>query len=152
MGNQRLWMGFLIIVIGLGCYFCAKAGIQVYQYVSLDSRTPALVSRWEVESLGKDRYGLDATYSYEVQGERLEQTCLLPKKEFRNRFAAEKGAIQAAAGQWYAWYSSKNPDLSRLEKVFPFKSCLYAAFVVIALAYLIVIVSRVMRQESDVIT
>jgi hypothetical protein len=137
MSQNKVWIAILALVGAIALWFCAKALYQVYDYVRFDSQTVAEVESWSVEQVGSDRFALRAVYGFQVGEELYEGESYVPKLVFLNALAAKRRIEELESGGWAVWYRSRNPALSRLGKVFPYKQCAYALILLGVMVYFI---------------
>jgi len=136
MGRQIIWFALLGVVVLATGWFVGKAGLRVIRYVQLNARATASVDRWEVEQVSTDDYFLRATYRYVVDGVEHHGESRLAGKHFRNEVAAQLGIRDLQGKGVSVWYAPSHPEISQLERRFPFKTCIYSAILLILLAYL----------------
>jgi hypothetical protein len=115
----------LILTGSCALWFCAKSGYGAWNYLHLNALTSAQIEQWSVEDSGSYAR-IAASYSYEVEGKRYTGKTIFKEPEFLNRLSAENQLKSWEQHHYQAWYSSFFPGSSSLQKIFPYKSTVYA--------------------------
>ncbi len=104
----------------------ALALIGVWDYWRLNTLIPVQVENWEVEQLGSSEYTIIATYSYDFSGKRYQSKIKFNKPYYLNRYAAQDDIKKFSQRSWTGWINAKNPQISSLERNFPYLKIFYA--------------------------
>ncbi len=122
----RLWVILMIVSGGVALGFFGVALAKVWKFISLSEQVPAEIVQFQVKELSSSRFAIQAEYVYSVQSHPYRGKTVFENPLFLNRFAAENYPLFLANKPTTAWYMKRNPALSSLENLFPYKSCLQA--------------------------
>lgn len=151
MHKNKIWIGMLAVVAAIALWFGGKAAWGVYNYYRVDQATVGQVESLTIVQVGSDRFVLRAVYGFQAEGEFFEGESALPKLFFLNELAAKQRMERLDRENWTIWYSSKNPQVSQIGRVFPYKQCVYAVILVGVLAYFIVLGLIGAREDDAVV-
>ena len=122
---QFLWF-FLIFVSGVMMVWFLGKTIKDYRiYKKLDRQTEVEITGWQIDEDNKGAYMIGASYNYQVEDKKIEGKTIFKQRKFLNYYAALDVLTKLAKQKWLVWYSSKNIDISDLEKSFPVKNLIY---------------------------
>lgn len=124
---------FLSGLIGVALWFSIQAGVDLVRYLRIDRSVEPETISWEVEQQGRSHFRLRAHFSFVVDGERFESEALLPRRGYRNHWAAA-AAKEKLEGE-LIWYAPSNPELTVLRRAFPVKSSVHALMILGILLY-----------------
>ncbi|MFI5333688.1 MAG: hypothetical protein ACHQT8_00800 [Chlamydiales bacterium] len=122
-------------------WFGGKAIFELWNFFHLNAHTPATAVVWSVEEQGP-RVFLTGSYDFEVQGKKYQGKSRLQEPIFLNKFAAESAINSWGSHPWSIWYDSGAPDRSSLQKLFPYKNCIYALIIFGVCGYYFIVFSR----------
>ena len=120
---------------GVILFYSAWFGIDFYRYYRLQAQASAHIEKLKVVEFSSDSYGIEAFYSFSVEGVRREGVTLFSKPYYLNRFSAERVAQEKSLQKTEVWYSPQNPDNSSLERIFPLKKGLNSLILLSLWAY-----------------
>jgi hypothetical protein len=124
MSKLRL---FLVIASGAIClYFLGKVSIQLWDYLQLKKYTEVVITNWEIEDISSSKYFIAAAYQYEVNSRQYIGKTVFFTPKYLNRFSAETDLQKWCNYRWQAWYNPSDPGYSSLQRIFPYKNCIYA--------------------------
>ncbi len=125
----------LPVVAGVAfLWFGGKAVFELWGYSRLDKHTPVAVLDWQIVERGSRAYIL-GSYTFEAQGKIYQGKTRFREPTFLNKLAAGYQLDEWKTHAWSAWYDPKNPECSSLQKLFPYKNCVYALLVMGVLGY-----------------
>ncbi len=150
MHQNKIWVGMIALVVAITLWFGGKALWGVYNYYRVDQSVVGEVQSWSVAQVGSDRFVLRAVYGFQVGGELYEGESALPKLFFLNKLAAQQRMERLDKENWTVWYRSKNPQVSQIGRVFPYKQCVYAVILFGVLAYFILLGRMAARADRGV--
>lgn len=127
--NSLIIISSIVVLFLLG-----KTFFEVKDFHQLDQNTNVKIKQWEIDKDKKDKFYITAIYKYKIDGEKKIGKMIF-NKNFNNYAAAFDWLNILAKKNWKAWYSSKNPNLSSLEKKFPIKHCIYSIISISVLLY-----------------
>ena len=127
---------FFIGVAVFTLWFVGKGSYELWGYLRLNATVPAQTQGWWVEQVNGTKYQIGVTYSYEVQGQHYEAKTIFKEPVFLNCQSAEQDLEKWSSYTYRAWYDMSKPQISSLQKIFPLKSCLYAALTLAVFLYL----------------
>ncbi len=140
---------FVFIIAGSICFwFSMKAGIHVYKYFKLNSKTTCSIDKWELNEDKSSKYTIIVYYSYEVSNQIFNDKYIFKQKLFLNSFAAKDQINYWKNKKWTVFYNSKNPNISSIEKAFPYKSCIYAIIAMSIFLYFIFLKFYLIRFQK----
>jgi uncharacterized protein DUF3592 len=119
------WFAILAVAGGVVLWFGGMACFELWGYFRLKSFAPAQVERWEIKE-SSAKYFLEGTYKYEVDGKLYEGRSRLKEPSFLNRLSAEEELKRWEGVRWSVWYNPSAPQVSSLQKLFPYKRVIYA--------------------------
>lgn len=145
-------IGKLILILSgaISLWFSGKALHGAWFYSRLSMVVPAQIHRWEVRKEGRHR--LWASYVYEVQGKLYTGETLFKDPAHLNALAAESDLKKWKEESWAAWVDPKVPSRSSLQRLFPWKSLIYALMSWGVSGYFLVLIVRQPRVESEKIS
>lgn len=135
----------LLFIAGAFFWFGGKAIFELWTYYSLGKYAPASVQEWTIEEIGS-RCFVTAHYTFELQGKTYQGATRFKDPVFLNRFSAEEGVKKWRELSWYAWYNLQKPEKSSMQKLFPYKSCVYAAIILGVFLYLQALSRKILKQ------
>lgn len=135
--SKSIWRILLLCISALLLWRAGSALIPLWRYYQLDTLIPVNIERWKVEKKGGAEYALVAFYSYEFQGKRYEGQTEFQKPYLPNHYAAEDQIKQYSKKSWNGWIKSKKPEISSLERPFPYLKIFYSILVLGILLYFI---------------
>lgn len=124
---------FLSGLIGVAFWFSIRAGVDLVRYVRIDRSVEPETISWEIEQRGRSHFRLRAHFSFLVDGKRFESDALLPRRGYRNHWAA--AAAKDKLERELIWYAPSNPNLTALRRAFPVKSSVHALMILGILLY-----------------
>ncbi|MES2345264.1 MAG: hypothetical protein V4494_04935 [Chlamydiota bacterium] len=136
---NKVWVLLVFITAGITLWFSVLALMGVWNYLKLEAKTVAIVDVFKVEEENPSRYVISGHYSYRVNGQIYEGETLFDRVHYLNRPAAEKDLEKWEKMSWEAWYNPKDPKQSSLQKMFPFKKCLYALLTLGVFIYFLIL-------------
>lgn len=128
MHKNPMWLTFLIVIGLVVLWFVGSAFWKTYTYGRLDAHVPAKKIEWSVAKLSEDFFALQAHYDFEVSNHAFSGETVFKDDLYRNTYAAEQVIPIYAKEEKEVWYDRKNPQYSSLQKKFPLKECISAAF------------------------
>lgn len=141
------WWIFLAVVAAALLWKGGDALYQLYGYYRLNAHTEAKIREWSVEKLSEERFVPKAHYQFEVDRMLFSNSYLFRHLHSLNLWAAEQEIKKLSQEKFQAWYSRANPQVSALQKNFPLKECLTAAFLAALLVYFVWLGHYVTRYE-----
>ncbi len=147
MHRNSIWLAFLLVFTGVTAFFLATAGREAYLYFSRSGSAPAYVAEWKIEGVARDRYVAMATYTFRAGESEAFGEGALQGFVFRSAAAAQASLPRIRETSWKVWYNPSSPSANSLEKVFPTRSCLYAAILLGVLIYLVGLGVFVARRD-----
>lgn len=135
MHRNPVWISFLILILCIVGWFTFQAGWKVFQYKQLDAVVTASNIDWQAKELGTDIFALEGRYTYQVNETPYSGVTVFKDDLFRNAWAAEQVIPIYSKEETQVWFSRTNPQHSSLQKKFPLKECITAAFLAGLLGY-----------------
>ena len=126
------WLGSLCIVSCVFSFYALKA---LYIHFSLDNQTMTKEISWIKKENWLGRWRIIADYSYEVDSKTFHQKSSLQGSQFLNEKCAEKAIEEKRQRQEKIWYSRESPNISSLEKKFPYNLVVRATISVLIFLY-----------------
>lgn len=138
----------LLLVIGAAfLWFGGKAIFELWGYSYLQKYTPATVLEWKTEERGARSF-ITLRYSFELGGRVYEGETCFKEPAFLNTLSAESEMKKWESYSWAAWYDPNKPERSSLQKLFPYKSCIYALIVLGVFGYFLFLNGTPFRGRS----
>lgn len=137
----------LPVLLGLSfLWFGGKAVFELWSYSRLDKYAPATILDWQIEEKGSRAHIL-GTYTFEVQGKAYQGKTQFREPTFLNKPAAGGQLDEWKIHDWSVWYSSKNPEYSSLQKLFPYKDLIYGLLVMGVSGYFFLLNGKLFRAR-----
>lgn len=135
MHNNLFWRAFLLVILASAFWYTGKASYHYYFYTALSQETAPTAINWSVKELAGDYYIPAAQFTFHVNEKTFQGETDWPAERYLNNWATEQGLVDFSAQRWSVWYDPDNPMHSTLEKRFPLKDILSAAFLWALLCY-----------------
>lgn len=119
-------MALVVISSGITIWFASIAAVGLWKYSRLDSMAIAKVLEWRVNQKSSSQFAIEAKYLFTVDATSYENKIIFTKPYFLNKPSAEYAINELKDKPWTAWYNKKNPNVSSLQKNFPFQACIQA--------------------------
>jgi hypothetical protein len=123
---NKLWYLLVAVSGGIAFWFSVLALWGAWKYVELDAKVAAKINEMQVEERSSSCFNLRAQYVYEVDKKIYFGETGFSDPCYLNRASAEANLKKMQSFSWEAWYKSSDPSVSSLQRVFPFKTCVYA--------------------------
>jgi len=123
---NKFWMALVVISSGITIWFASIAAVGLWKYSRLDSMAIAKVLEWRVNQKSSSQFAIEAKYLFTVDATSYENKIIFTKPYFLNKPSAEYAINELKDKPWTAWYNKKNPNVSSLQKNFPFQACIQA--------------------------
>lgn len=128
------WNILLGVATIVTLWFAVKSAKELQRYLSFSKQVPIEVHEWGHSSVGKGAFGVRASYTYVVDGQKYGGTHVFTTPLFMNAEVVDKQLHKWKGLRWQAWYSPKHPEKSTLQHNYPIKSTVQA---ILALGILI---------------
>lgn len=99
--------------------------VAIIQYKAFSKISMGKVQSFYVKPLSKGRYGIGALYTYSVGEQTFQNEYIFEKPYFLNEYAAENNLKYWNMKEMKVWYKKKSPEISVLQKNFPYKTMVY---------------------------
>lgn len=132
--SKPLWT---ILFIGLALATLWRAVptvIKLWHYTRLEGEIPAYNVSFEVIPK-KAKYALEGSYNYEYSGKAYQAKTLLAPPYHLNRPSAKEEIEKMQGLEWTAWVDPAHPEVSSLEKKFPWRDSFYTVCLLGLLIY-----------------
>lgn len=136
MHKNRVWLLLLVAVAVVMLIFCGRAAADVYHYSRMSSKTLLSEISWEIRQRGR-LFIPYAHYRFEIDGQVYSGEESLDRAWQRNQWSAEKEIEKLQSYRWSVWYDADRPDVSTLDRSFPWRSVVYAALLIGLCSYFI---------------
>ena len=129
---------FKVFLLGfawlISIFFLGKTFFEAKNFHKFDKKIEAKVIRWEIDKGKKGKFKISAIYEYDIEGKKINGKTIF-NKNFNNYPSAFSELNHLAKKKWKVWYSSKDDNISSLEKNFPTKHCVYSIISIAVLLY-----------------
>lgn len=126
--SKLLWIILLILTGAMVLWWGGSAASSLWKYGRLATEAPASATHYEVVPKGS-KYALEVRYTYVYQGHTYSGKTLFAKPYYLNHQAATDAKKSLEGMQWTAWVNPHHPEISSIQKIFPFKTTVYAVIV-----------------------
>ncbi len=116
----------LVILVSYGVHL----SIKFFSQGAYNRQTVAKIQEFKIIKIGADRFGVEALYSYKVDGQKYDSFYTFQKPLFLNEFSASDNLKYWDMKEMKVWYKAKKPSQSILQKVFPLKELVYLVVIV----------------------
>lgn len=120
------WKALIGLSVVVTLWFTVKSGRDLQRYLSFSRETPIKVHEWGHSEIGRGSYGVRASYTYEVNGQKYGGTHVFTAPIFMNAEAVDKQLHKWDKLRWSAWYNPAHPEKSSLQHNYPIKSTIQA--------------------------
>lgn len=125
MQRNPIWILFISVIILLVVGYTGYAFVEIWKYIRLDRRVEAQEIHWSVISLSDDAFIPFAQYSFKANDKNYRGQAEW-QETYLNEWAAHEAVGRLEQSPPQVWFDSKDPDISALQKNFPFKISFYA--------------------------
>ena len=133
---------FLVWIMALlTAGFFLTTSLDLHRYFRLEKKSIAKIEKWKVVEKGS-KFAIEAYFSFENQGHTYQGKTTFSKPFHLNRLSAEKQIKIYTAKQWSVWYQESHPEHCSIERIFPFKKCLYSLMVLAIFLYFAYLVKK----------
>jgi hypothetical protein len=127
--------------------FLISASLDLWSYFRLEKKSIAKVEKWKVVEKGS-KFAIKAYFSFENQGRTHQGKTTFSKPYHLNHLSAEKQIKIYTTQQWPVWYQESYPEHCSIDRVFPFKKCLYSLMVLGVFLYFIYLRHRYLNRDA----
>jgi len=128
--------------------FLISASIDLWNYLRLEKNSMANIEQWKVIEKDPSKFAIKAHFSFEVAGRTYQGKTTFSKPYHLNRLSAEKQIKIYSQRKWPVWYQASHPERSSIDRIFPFKKCLYGLMLLGIFCYFIYLHHRVHNQVA----
>jgi hypothetical protein len=128
MHKNLLWQAFLVVVLITTLVYSGIAAYRYFNYSRLTAFAQASTLKWNIQELTDEEFIIEGDYTFGVNNKTYRGKTSWPREPYRNDYAAEKAIEEFSSQNWKIWYDPSNPDHSSLQKKFPLKESISAAF------------------------
>ena len=143
---QKIWNLIFVLTFLISVFFVVKSIRELYVYFSLDGKVEGRVIHSEIVEKGSSSYALALSFEFWVEGDERSGRVELVKPYFLNIPSAEKAAEELSKKKWDVFYRTSDPNISALQKNFPFKSCIQAILTLGVFIYFVFLKKTVERS------
>lgn len=129
--------------------FLISASLDLWRYVRLEKKTIAKIEKWKVVEKGSSEFAIKAYFSFENQGHTYQGKTTFSKPYHLNHLSAEKQIKIYTTKQWPVWYQESHPVHSSVERIFPFKKCLYSLMVLGIFLYFVHLTLSIKKSSTS---
>jgi len=122
MHKNQIWLAFLSTIGLIVMWYSLTTSFELFKHYSLDAKTLPTKMDWSVKGC-RGKYALSASYQYLIDSKTFRGDKLFDKTLYRTTVAARKALKEKKQKVWEVWYSSRRPEISSIQKNFPFKPC-----------------------------
>ncbi len=134
--NERLLWAIIILAIGgVAAYYSFITSSQIFNYIKLNKKTQAEITKWEIKEIDDEKFVLSAQYSYAVKGIILKGQTTFYNEKYLNLPAALEALKEKENDSYEAWYRGYGKRNSSLTKIFPTKNLIYTIVIITLLLY-----------------
>ena len=128
--------------------FLTSASLDLWRYVRLEKKSIAKIEKWKVVEKGSSKFAIKAYFSFENQGRTYQGKTTFSKPYHLNHLSAEKQIKNYTAQQWPVWYQQSHPEQCSIDRIFPFKKCLYSLMVLGVFFYFVHLRHRYLTRDT----
>ncbi|MEM7174947.1 MAG: hypothetical protein AAF443_03325 [Chlamydiota bacterium] len=121
MVSKSIFQILPLIAITAALWIGGSFGFDLYRYFRLSAATSGEIQSWEVEEYQPGKFAICVNYQFQIRKRRYNQKFHFSKPVYRNPYIAEDHIKQWEKQDWKVWYDPRNPTVSSLQKLFPFK-------------------------------
>jgi hypothetical protein len=144
---SKVWLLIILFTGSIACWFSQLAIREAWAYSRVNMTVPVLKAAWKPIEITPDRFVLEATYEYEVQGLAYHNRTQFNEPIYLNLPTAELDQQRWEKLVWNAWVNPAHPEESTLQRLFPWKHLFYSLVTLSVFGYFFSL--RKARQFSD---
>jgi hypothetical protein len=146
---NKIWSGVFLFLFTILTILFFNWLLALFGFLKLNTKTIGQVETFSVQQLSENSYGIEASYSFEVEGRNYRYQQILTNPRFLNHYAAQTHLEKYwKAEPWPVWYYSKDPKISSLQKLFPVKKFFGFFIGLSVVVYFLWLRKYVISQES----
>jgi len=122
MKQQIIWK---ILFIFTSCIVFTLGGLFVWKFIpyfQYSSFTRGEMLSWEVIEQEPSIFGICVKYRYPTGDQFFEGEYIFKQPRFTNEHVAKETIQFMEKEKWEIWYKKRRPELSTLQRLFPFKA------------------------------
>ena len=128
--------------------FLISASLDLWRYARLEKKSIAKVEKWRVVEKGSSKFAIKAYFSFKKQGHTYQGKTTFSKPYHLNHLSAEKQIKIYTTRQWLVWYQESHPEHCSIDRIFPFKKCLYGVMVLGIFFYFVYLRHRYLNRDA----
>ncbi len=122
---RKVWIVLLSVTSLILVGFSVKMTSRFNEYFSLNNVSKAVSMDWEILEKSSSSFALLVSYQFNpLEKGLIRGVTELPKPHFLNLPSAERAVKELSGKSWDVFYNEKDPSISSLQKIFPFKDCI----------------------------
>ena len=129
--------------------FLISSSLDLRRYFRLEKKSIAKVEKWEVVEKGSSKFAIKANFSFENQGLIYQGKTTFSKPYHLNYLSAEKQIKIYTAQLWPVWYQESHPEHCSIERIFPFKKCLYSLMLLGIFLYFVYLITSLKKTSTS---
>jgi hypothetical protein len=129
-------------------FFAGAALVKLNFYFNLDSSAKANIEKIEILNSKKDSFKIFVEYSF-VFNNRIFFKKHIFQEVFFNQFTANDFMNKISKHDIRIWFNLKNPQVSSIEKIFPWKNCVYSLITMIVFFYFLILKYYVLNFKKN---
>ena len=132
---NKLWLCLMLISSSIAIWFGSMAASSLWKYSFLTHKTSAEVQEFKVIQKKSSQFALEASYRFTHEGKVFEAKTEFHKPYYLNQYAAQSACNVCKAKLWQVYFCPSKPEISSLQKIFPFQECIQALITSIICLY-----------------
>lgn len=126
MQRNPFWIFFISVILLGTLGYTTYTLIKVWQYQRLDQQTQAQNIQWSIIPESDEAFIPFAHYSFVIDGKNYEGQTRW-QEAYLNQWAAQEAIARLQQTPPRVWFDASTPEISSLQKNFPFKASFYTA-------------------------
>ena len=110
-----------ILVIGISTLIGVNFFYQLNKFYKLSQAAPAYIEKWVIEEGKGGKYVIGANYNFTTQGLSYKGHYKFSRLSYQNIYLAKDHLEKLKKKEWDVYFERKNPNISTLQHLFPFK-------------------------------
>ncbi|MDX8430887.1 MAG: hypothetical protein SNF33_03670 [Candidatus Algichlamydia australiensis] len=134
---KKIWNGLFLVLLVCALWIGIQLGRELKKYFVLKAKTKVELKNWETREVEPDLFVPSVNYEFEVGKQNFEGQYTFEKTLFPNEASCRVKVEKFEKLPWEIHFSPKDPNISSLQKDFPFKKSVHMLLALSVLVYFV---------------
>lgn len=136
---KKIWMVVFVLTALVAIFFLGRAAVQVWKYVSLDSKAIASIEKWQIIEKDSASFAIEASYRFSYREKGFSGVTEFSPPYFLNETAASLAIKKISTQEFFVFFNKAHPEKNSLQRIFPFLFCIHAFLTLGVFVYFIIL-------------